>query len=440
MVTSKIAKVRALDVRFPTSVEGIGSDAMHRDPDYSLAYVTIRTNGDHPEGNGFTFTLGRGTEVVVAAVGALADLIEGLPLDQVLDDTAGLWRRLTHDGQLRWLGPDKGVMHLATAAVVNAVWDLKAKLAGKPLWKLLCDLSPEELVDQVDFRYLEDVLSQEEALDLLRDRARGKAKRKEDLRREGLPAYATSPGWIGYSDGRVVELATGAVAAGFRHIKMKVGGNPEDDVRRTSLVREAIGPDVRLMLDANQSWSVPEALTAIPRLASCKPWWIEEPTHPDDVLGHATIARAVAPIRLAAGEHLSNRVMFKQFLQAEAMAVCQADPCRLGGVNEALAVLLLAARFDVPVCPHAGGVGLCEYVRHLAAFDAVAVGGSRADRVVEWVDHLHEHFLDPATVRDGHYLLPKQAGYSADLLPDSLDRFRFPGGMAWQEPAAVRGR
>ncbi|MGH8873635.1 MAG: enolase C-terminal domain-like protein [Acidimicrobiia bacterium] len=437
---SRIAEVRALDVRFPTSREGIGSDAMHPDPDYSLAYVTIRTDGDDPEGNGFTFTLGRGTEVVVAAIRALAVLVEGLPLAKVLEDTAGLWRRLTHDGQLRWLGPDKGVIHLATAALVNAVWDLKAKLAGKPLWEVLCDLSPEELVTLVDFRYLEDVLPKEEALDLLEDRSRRKGEREAALRREGLPGYATSPGWIGYPDDRVVELARQAVGSGFRHIKIKVGRNPGDDVRRASLVREAIGPGVRLMLDANQRWSVPEALAAIPRLAPFEPWWVEEPTSPDDVLGHARIARAVAPIRLAVGEHLANRVMFKQYLQAGAMAVCQADPCRLGGINEVLAVLLLAARFDVPVCPHAGGVGLCEYARHLAAFDAVAVGGSRSDRVVEWVDHLHEHFLDPAVVRGGHYLLPEQPGYSADLRPETLHRYRFPGGEAWQEAAAAKSR
>jgi L-fuconate dehydratase len=435
-VGSRIAEVRALDLRFPTSRERIGSDAMHPDPDYSLAYVTIRTDGDDPEGNGFTFTLGRGTEVVVAAVDALAHLIEGFPLAEVLEDTAGLWRRLTHDGQLRWLGPDKGVIHLATAAVVNAVWDLKAKLAGKPLWKLLCDLSPEEVVNLIDFRYLEDVLPKQEALDLLQDGSRRKRQREATLYREGIPGYTTSAGWIGYSDDRVVQLAREATAAGFRNIKIKVGGDPKDDLRRAALVKEAIGPDVRLMLDANQRWSVPEALAAIPRFASFEPWWVEEPTSPDDILGHATIAREVSPIRLAAGEHVANGVMFKQFLQTGGMAVCQVDPCRLGGVNEVLAVLLLAARFNVPVCPHAGGIGLCEYVRHLAAFDSVAIGGSRADRVVEWVDHLHEHFLDPAVVRNGRYLLPEQAGYSADLHPESLRRYRFPEGEAWEEATA----
>ena len=352
---------------------------------------------------------------------------------------SGFWRSLVSDTQLRWLGPEKGVIHLATAAVVNAVWDLWAKREGKPLWKLLVDLSPEELVGCVDFRYISDVLAPEEALDFLREARRGASAREQEIVASGYPAYTTSAGWLGYSDDKVETLVREALAAGFTHVKMKVGADIESDDRRAGLIRRALGPEGILMMDANQVWGVDEAVASMRRLAVHDPWWIEEPTSPDDVLGHARIRREVAPIRVATGEHIQNRVIFKQLFQAEAIDVCQLDACRIGGVNEAIAVLLLAAKFGIPVCPHAGGVGLCEYVQHLAFFDYIAVSGSLENRVVEWVDHLHEHFRDPAVVTGGRYQAPRSPGYSIEMLPASLDEFEFPDGPAWVESEVAIG-
>ena len=431
--TTTITALDVLDVRFPTSRSLDGSDAMNPDPDYSAAYVVLRTDEPGgPEGHGFTFTIGRGTEVVVAGVRALEPLVVGRSVEAMAADMGGFWRELVGDSQLRWIGPEKGVIHLATAAVVNAAWDLVAKRAAKPLWKLLVDLEPEALVDLVDFRYLTDALTRDEALAMLRPLAATKGSREAELLRDGYPAYTTSVGWLGYSDDKIRRLCREALADGWTRFKMKVGADLEDDVRRAALLRAELGSDRMLAMDANQRWDVPQAIEWMERLRAFDPYWIEEPTSPDDVLGHAAIARALAPIRVATGEHVQNRTMFKQFLAAGAMSVCQVDACRLGGVNEVLAVLLLAAKFGVPVCPHAGGVGLCELVQHLSVVDYVAVSGRLDDRMIEYVDHLHEHFLDPVVIDRGRYRVPTAPGYSAEMRPESLARFRYPGGPEWQ--------
>lgn len=437
----RITSLQARDIRFPTSRSLDGSDAMHRSPDYSCAYVVLRTDSDTGlEGCGLTFTNGSGTEVVVAAVRALEHLVVGRSLEDLTSNMRGFWRSLTSEDQLRWLGPEKGVIHLATAAVVNAVWDLWAKREGKPLFMLLADLDPEEIVAAIDFRYIEDALSPDEALELLKQMRVGRAARLAEIVQFGYPAYTTSAGWLGYDDEKIVTLVREAVEAGFTHIKMKVGQNVGSDARRAELIRESIGAGGVLMMDANQYWGVDDAIAAMRVLGAYEPWWIEEPTSPDDVLGHARIRREIAPIRVATGEHVQNRVIFKQLFQAEAIDVCQLDACRLGGVNEALAVLLLAAKFKIPVCPHAGGVGLCEYVQHLAMFDYIGVSGSLDDRIVEWVDHLHEHFRHPAVVRAGRYVAPTAPGYSIEMLAGSLDRYEFPNGRAWTESAALAGQ
>jgi L-fuconate dehydratase len=405
---------------------------MNPDPDYSAAYVALET--DDPgglAGHGLTFTIGRGTEVCVAAIEALAPHVVGATVEDLVADLGGLWRRLVTDSQLRWLGPEKGVIHLATAAIVNAVWDLYAKLERKPLWKLLADMTPEQIVACVDFRYIEDALAPDEALAILRRNESTKAEREAILLAEGFPAYTTSAGWIGYPEESLPERAREALAAGFTHLKLKVGGDLESDLRRARLVRDAIGPVHRLSLDANQAWGVDDAIEAIRRLSEVDPFWIEEPTSPDDVLGHDRIRRAVAPLRVATGEHVQNRVVFKQLFQLGAIDACQLDCCRLGGVNEVLAVVLLAAKFGVPVCPHAGGVGLCEYAQHVSMFDYVAVGASLEDRVCEFVDHLHEHFVDPVRVVGGRYLAPTTPGYSIEIRPESLSEFAFPDGPGW---------
>ena len=428
----RIVRAVTYDIRFPTSRSGAGSDAMNPDPDYSAAYVALET--DDPSGltgHGLTFTIGRGTEVCVAAIEALAPHVVGATVEELVTDLGGLWRRLVTDSQLRWLGPEKGVIHLATAAVVNAVWDLYAKLEEKPLWKLLADMSPEELVACVDFRYIDDVLTPNDALSILRRNEATKAEREQLLLAEGFPAYTTSAGWLGYPEATLPERAREALADGFTHLKLKVGADLESDLRRARLVREAIGPKNRLSLDANQAWGVEQAIEAIRALSEVDPWWVEEPTSPDDVLGHRRIREAVAPVRIATGEHAQNRIVFKQLLQLGAIDACQVDCCRLGGVNEVLAVVLLAAKFGVPVCPHAGGVGLCEYAQHVSMFDYIAVGATLDDRVCEFVDHLHEHFVDPVRVVGGRYLAPTVPGYSIEIRPESLSEFAFPDGAGW---------
>ncbi len=426
-----ITNVKVEDIRFPTSRALDGSDAMNPDPDYSAAYVVLETDGPL-EGHGLTFTIGRGNEVCVKAIEALAPFVQGRTLASITSDLGGFWRQLVGDSQLRWLGPDKGVMHLATAAVVNAVWDLYAKAEEKPLWKLLLDLPPEQIVSAVDFRHITDAIRPEEALALLREREPTRQSRLEEMLSSGYPAYTTSVGWMGYSDEKIRRLAREALSSGWSRFKMKVGRNLEDDLRRAAILREEIGWDNQLMMDANQVWDVGEAIANIKELARFRPLWIEEPTHPDDVLGHSAIAEAIAPIGVATGEHCANRVLFKQLLQAKAISFCQLDACRLAGVNEVLAVLLLAAKFGVPVCPHAGGVGLCEYVQHIALFDYLAVAGSLENRMLEYVDHLHEHFEDPVVIREGRYLVPQSPGYSITMKPESRRIYRYPEGAAWR--------
>jgi L-fuconate dehydratase len=426
--------LEVLDLRFPTSRTNAGTDAVHVDPDYSAAYVILRTDAGL-EGHGLTFTIGRGNEVCAAAIDAFRHLVVGQRLEDITADFAGFWRRLASDSQLRWLGPEKGVIHLALAAIINAVWDLYAKTEGKPVWKLLADMTPRQIVACIDFRYITDALTPEEALDLLERQASTKSEREAVLLRSGYPAYTTSVGWMGYSDEKIRALCREAIDEGFSHFKVKVGGRPDDDRRRVRLVRDAIGDERKLMIDANQQWGVDEAIARVGELASFRPWWIEEPTSPDDVLGHATIAKAVRQhgIGVATGEHCANRIVFKQLLQARAIDFCQIDSCRLGGVNENLAVILMAAKFGVPVCPHAGGVGLCEYVQHLSMFDFIAVTGTMDGRVIEYVDHLHEHFEDPVVVRRGRYMPPAQPGYSITIREASRLAHRYPDGEVWLE-------
>lgn len=425
-----ITGLSAHDIRFPTSRDLSGSDAMNPNPDYSAAYVVLHTDGD-VEGHGFTFTIGRGNEICVAAIEALAPLVEGRALDSFTADMGAFWDHITGDSQLRWLGPEKGVIHLATAAVVNAVWDLYAKVQGKPLWKLLADMSPEEIVSCVPFRYIEDALTHQEAIEILARAEPTRAEREREMREVGFPSYVTTAGWLGYPDDKMRALCREALAGGWTHFKIKVGSDVEDDVRRAAIIREEIGSERHLMVDANQVWGVDQAIEWMKHLAPFRPWWIEEPTSPDDVLGHAAIARGVAPIGVATGEHCMNRVLFKQFLQAEAISFCQVDACRLAGVNEVLAVLLMAAKFGVPVCPHAGGVGLSEYTQHISIFNYVCVSPSLEGTVLEYTGHLHEHFLDPVRMRDGRYLAPHLPGYSAQMHPESIERHTFPAGVEW---------
>jgi len=428
----RISALDTYDIRFPTTRVLDGSDAMNPDPDYSAAYVVLRTDAeDGPEGHGFTFTIGRGNEVQVAAIHALRHHVVGRSVDEVCADPGAVYRDLIGDSQLRWLGPEKGVMHMAIGAVINAVWDLAAKRAEKPLWRLLAEAEPEWLVGQIDFRYLTDALTPDEALEILRRGRPGAEERTARLLERGFPAYTTSAGWLGYSDEKLTRLAAQAVADGFRQIKLKVGADLDDDVRRCGVARSVVGPDIRMAIDANQRWDVDEAIRWTKALAEFDPYWIEEPTSPDDVLGHAAIRKAVAPVKVATGEHVQNRIVFKQLLQAGALDVLQIDAARVGGVNENLAILLLAAKFGVPVCPHAGGVGLCELVQHLSMFDYVAVSGTTEDRVIEYVDHLHDHFLDPVVIREGHYRAPTAPGFSAAMRPESIVRYTFPGGTFW---------
>ncbi|MFH8408278.1 enolase C-terminal domain-like protein [Streptomyces sp. NPDC018019] len=429
-VTDTVTDVEVHDVRFPTSRQLTGSDAMNPDPDYSAAYVVLRTAAG-ARGHGLCFTIGRGNDVTAAAIRALARHMTGRPAPATAADLAALHRDLTHDSQLRWLGPEKGVTHMAAGALVNAAWDLAARRAGLPVWAFLSAMSPEELVSLVDFRYLSDALTPDAALAILRAAEPGRAERAARLKAEGYPAYTTSPGWLGHDDATLVRLAGQAVADGFGQIKLKVGADLDDDLRRLRLVRAAVGPAVRIAVDANQRWDVAEAVRWMTALAPYRPYWIEEPTSPDDVLGHAAV-RAGQPVKVATGEHAANRVVFKQLLQAGAVDFVQIDAARVAGVNENVAILLLAAKYGVPVCPHAGGVGLCELVQHLAMFDYVAVSGSRQDRVIEYVDHLHEHFTDPAVVTGGRYRAPAAPGFSARMEPASVAAYRFPDGPVWR--------
>jgi len=428
-----ILDVLTKDIRFPTSKSLDGSDAMNKDPDYSAAYVILKT--DHPdeiEGHGLTFTIGRGNELCVAAIKALSHLIIGKSLESFTEDMGGFWKMITGDSQLRWIGPEKGVIHLATGAIVNAIWDLYAKAEQKPLWKLIADMTPEELIKCIDFTYITDAITPKEGLELLKRNHTTKQERINDLLEKGYPAYTTSAGWLGYSDEKMRRLCREAKAEGFRHIKIKVGLDLQNDIRRSAIIREEIGEDLRLMMDANQKWDVDEAIVNIKELAKFNPWWIEEPTSPDDILGHAKISKAIAPIKVASGEHCQNRIMFKQLMQAGAIQICQIDSCRVGGVNEVLAILLMAAKFNIPVCPHAGGVGLCEYVQHLSMIDYIAISCSKKDRIIEYVDHLHEHFLTPVIIKKGAYMPPLEPGYSISMKAESIEEYEFPNGPIWQ--------
>ena len=428
-----ITDVRVIDLRFPTSREQIGSDAVNKDPDYSAAYCILETNFPDLAGHGLTFTLGRGTEICVAALNYLAQFVRGRSLAELTGDLRGLSQQLTGETQFRWLGPEKGVIHLACGALLNAVWDLYAKAEAKPLWRLLTEMESEHLAEIIDYRYISDVLTKDEAVTMLRKHRNGWESRLAELEDSGYPAYTTSVGWYGFSDQKVRSLCREAIADGWTHFKLKVGGDSQDDLRRGRIVREEIGWENKLMVDANQRWGVDEAIERTQALGELVPWWMEEPTSPDDVLGHARIRREVAPIRIATGEHVHNAVMFKQFLQAGAIDVCQIDSCRVASVNEILAIMLMAAKFGVPVCPHAGGVGLCEYVQHLSIFDYLCVSGSLKDRVIEFVDHLHEHFVNPVEIHRGHYRVPYEPGYSIEIKPESLVRFSFPDGACWQQ-------
>lgn len=431
---ARISDAEVHDVRFPTSQSLDGSDAMNADPDYSAAYLVIRTDDDSPdEGHGFVFTIGRGNDAQAAAIQAVLAEIEDLDVDEALADMGGFWKKLVHNSQLRWLGPEKGIMHMAIGAVVNAFWDLKAKRAGLPLWRLLAEMSPEEIVDLVDWRYLSDALTRDEALAMLAEKEPTRAERTQELLDRGFMAYTTTPGWLGYSDEKLARLCQEAIDDGFEQIKLKVGDDLDDDIRRLETAREVCGPDFPIAIDANQRWDVSQAIEWVNALAPFAPEWIEEPTSPDDILGHAAIARGVAPIAVATGEHVQNRIIFKQMLQAESLSVLQLDATRVAGVNENIVILLLAAKFGIRVCPHAGGVGLCEVVQHLSMFDAVAVSGRFDGRMIEFVDHLHEHFMTPVRVERGRYWPPEAPGAGAEIRRRTLVDYAYPDGVVWEE-------
>ena len=438
-MSTLITDLVARDIRLPTSRHLDGSDAMHPDPDYSAAYAIIKTDAPGLEGHGLTFTIGRGNDICVEAIRAFRSLVVGKTLESITADMASFWRTLTSDGQLRWLGPEKGVIHIATGAVVNAIWDMWGKAAGKPVWRLVCDMTPEETVRCIDFRYIEDALTPAEATDILRAIAPTRAARIAEMERVGYPTYTTSAGWLGYPDDKMRRLCREMSARGWRNFKIKVGRNLDDDIRRCRIMREELGWDAKLMVDANQVWGVNQAIDWMKKLAEFKPHFIEEPTAPDDILGHAAIARAIAPTRVATGEVCHNRVMFKQLMQAGAIGYCQVDSCRLGGLNEVLAVLLMAKKFGVPVWPHAGGVGLCEMVQHISVIDYVCIDPTLEDRLTEYSDHLHDIFENPIVMRDGRYIPPQAPGYSTTMTPEALAEFEFPTGPAWSASPSAKG-
>ena len=428
-----IEKGEVKDIRFPTSRTLDGSDAMNPDPDYSAAYVVLKTNVEGLEGHGFTFTIGRGNEICTVAIESMLPLVVGKSLESITRNMASFWRELNGDSQLRWLGPEKGVIHLATGAIVNAVWDLWAKAEKKPLWRMVADMKAEELISCVDFTYVTNAITQEEALAILREMEPTKKKRIDYLNASGYPGYTTSPGWLGYSEEKIRRLSREAIHEGWKSVKMKVGKDINQDMQRAKIIREEIGYDNNLMMDANQKWEVSEAIENMKKLALYQPHWIEEPTSPDDILGHAAIAKAIHPIKVATGEHCQNRVIFKQLMQAGAISFCQIDSCRVGGVNENLIIMLMAAKFKIPVCPHAGGVGLCELVQHLSMIDFVSISGSMEGRMIEYVDHLHEHFEDPVIIKKGSYMAPTKPGYSTQMKKESLSDYAFPNGSVWLE-------
>ena len=421
---TRIIDLETFDLRFPTSDSLDGSDAMNPDPDYSAAYVILKTDSEH-EGHGLTFTIGRGNDICVAAISAMKHLLVGIELDWIREDMGRFWRHITGDSQLRWIGPDKGAMHLATGAVVNAVWDLWAKEAKKPVWQLVAEMTSEEIVKLIDFRYLTDAITPDEAMDILIRNEDKKTERIEKLKAEGYPCYTTSAGWLGYSDEKLRRLCKEAKDAGFTHTKFKVGRSLDDDIRRLSIAREVLGDDINIMIDANQVWEVGQAIDWVQKLAFAKPFFIEEPTSPDDVMGHKTIREGIAPIKVATGEMCQNRIIFKQFIKEGAIDIVQIDSCRMGGLNEVLAVMLMAAKYKLPVWPHAGGVGLCEYVQHMSMIDYIVISAEKDSRRIEFIDHLHEHFVDPCIVKNGNYIAPSNPGFSIQMKQQTLEDFSF---------------
>ena len=421
---TRITDLETFDLRFPTSDSLDGSDAMNPDPDYSAAYVILKTDREH-EGHGLTFTIGRGNDICVAAISAMKHLLVGIELDWIREDMGRFWRHITGDSQLRWIGPDKGAMHLATGAVVNAVWDLWAKEAKKPVWQLVAEMTSEEIVKLIDFRYLTDAITPDEAMDILVRNEDKKTERIEKLKAEGYPCYTTSAGWLGYSDEKLRRLCKEAKDAGFTHTKFKVGRSLDDDIRRLSIAREVLGDEINIMIDANQVWEVGQAIDWVQKLAFAKPFFIEEPTSPDDVMGHKTIREGIAPIKVATGEMCQNRIIFKQFIKEGAIDIVQIDSCRMGGLNEVLAVMLMAAKYKLPVWPHAGGVGLCEYVQHMSMIDYIVISAEKDSRRIEFIDHLHEHFVDPCIVKNGNYIAPSNPGFSIQMKQQTLEDFSF---------------
>ena len=421
---TRITDLETFDLRFPTSDSLDGSDAMNPDPDYSAAYVVLKTDSEY-EGHGLTFTIGRGNDICVAAISAMKHLLVGIELDWIREDMGRFWRHITGDSQLRWIGPDKGAIHLATGAVVNAVWDLWAKEAKKPVWQLVAEMTSEEIVKLIDFRYLTDAITPDEAMDILKENEDKKTERIEKLKAEGYPCYTTSAGWLGYSDEKLRRLCKKAKDAGFTHTKFKVGRSIDDDIRRLSIAREVLGDDIKIMIDANQVWEVGQAIDWVQKLAFAKPFFIEEPTSPDDVMGHKTIREEIAPIKVATGEMCQNRIIFKQFIKEGAIDIVQIDSCRMGGLNEVLAVMLMAAKYKLPVWPHAGGVGLCEYVQHMSMIDYIVISAEKDSRRIEFIDHLHEHFIDPCIVKNGNYIAPSNPGFSIQMKQQTLTDFSF---------------
>ena len=434
-----IIRAECFDVRFPTSKMLDGSDAMNADPDYSAAYVKLYTESTSLTGDSLVFTIGRGNDVQVKAIEILMEQVIGLKTDDAFERIGEIARNLSADSQLRWLGTDKGVFHMAAGAVLNALWDLFAKERGVSLWKLLTEMTPEQLVATIDFRYIADVLTPAEALDILKNGSKNKVANEKLLLSDGVPAYTTTPGWLGYTDEKMLALTRAAVSDGFTLIKYKCGKSVEDDRRRLTKVREEVGPDFKIAIDANQVWNVDTAIDWVNQLQEFNLEWIEEPTHPDDVVGHARIAREVSPTKVATGEMAANRLIFKQLLQLNAISFMQIDATRVAGVNENIANILLAAKFGIPVVPHAGGIGLCEMVQHLAMFDAVAVTGHHKSRIVEYVDHLHEHFLEPARVEAGAYRAPALPGSGAHMVTESIQKYTYPTGNYWISELSTNG-
>jgi len=427
----KIIDIETFDIRFPTSEDLDGSDAVNNAPDYSAAYIILKTNVAGLEGHGHTFTIGRGNEICVKAIESLGDMVKGKDLNQITSNWLEFYYSIVNDSQLRWIGPEKGVIHLAAAALFNSLWDLYAKSRKKPLWKLICEMPPKDLIELVDFSYIEDAITKEEALGILIKNFDTRNKRINVINEKGYPAYTTSAGWLGYSASKLESLCKKVKKENWKYVKFKVGANLEDDISRLSMARKILGDDIIIMIDANQVWGVDQAIDWINQLKRFNPWFIEEPTSPDDILGHARIRRAIQPIKVATGEHCHNRIMFKQYFQSKAIDICQLDSCRLASINEILAVQLLAAKFGVPICPHAGGVALCEYVQHLAIIDFVCISANLEGRVVEYIDHLHEYFKYPCAIKDGAYVLPNSHGYSATIKKEAIEIYKYPNGSFW---------